>query len=97
MDWSDSDKRLGMDRGITRRDFLDGVVLALGATALGGWAARPAIAQTAAYPPEGTGLRGQTDTAQNVMHSIRDGSFWASNPVVTDTGEVYDLVVFGAG
>jgi spermidine dehydrogenase len=97
MAWSDKDKRLGMDRGITRRDFLDGVALAIGASALGGWSARPAQAQTAAYPPAGTGLRGQTESAQNVMHAIRDGSFWSSNPSVTDTGEVYDLVVVGAG
>jgi spermidine dehydrogenase len=97
MGWSEADKRLGMDRGITRRDFLDGVALAIGATALGGWGTRPAMAQTAAYPPAGEGLRGQTDAAQNVMHAIRDGSFWASNPAITDTGEVYDLVVVGAG
>ena len=97
MAWSDKDKRLGMDRGITRRDFLDGVALAIGSTALGGWGARPAQAQTSAYPPAGTGLRGQTDAAQNVMHAIRDGSFWSSNPSVADTGEVYDLVVVGAG
>lgn len=44
MPWSDKDKRLGMDRGITRRDSLDGVALAIGATAFGGFAARPALA-----------------------------------------------------
>ena len=42
MGWSEDDKRLGMDRGITRRDFLDGVALTIGATALGGWGAGPA-------------------------------------------------------
>lgn len=96
MPWSEGDKRLGMDRGITRRDFLDGVALAIGATALGGWGARPALAQIAA-PPSATGLQGQTDAAQNVMHAIRDGDFWASNPAIAATGEVYDLVVVGAG
>jgi len=73
MPFSDRDKQLGMDRGITRRDFLDGVALVIGAAALGGFHARPAMAQTA-YPPTGTGLRGQTDAAQNVMHAIRDGA-----------------------
>ena len=98
MNWSDEDKRLGMDRGITRRDFLDGVALAIGAAAVGGWGARPAAAQAAAaYPPAGAGLRGQTDAAQNVMHAIRDGGFWESNPAVAETGERYDLVVVGAG
>lgn len=96
MRWTDKDKRLGMDRGITRRDFLDGVALAIGATALGGFGARSAMAQTG-YPPAGSGLRGQTDSAPNVMHAIRDGSFWTANPAITDTGESYDLVVVGAG
>jgi spermidine dehydrogenase len=32
-----------------------------------------------------------------VMHAIRDGSFWSQNPIMTDTGETYDLVVVGAG
>jgi spermidine dehydrogenase len=97
MNWSEKDRRLGMDRGITRRDFLDGVALAVGAVALGGWSARPARAETAAYPPSGADLRGQTDAAQNVMHAIRDGGFWASNPAISETGESYDLVVVGAG
>ena len=90
-----------MDRAITRRDFLDGVALAIGGTMLGAHAmpalAEEAGADSAAYPPAGTGLRGQTDAAQNVMHAIRDGSFWSSNPAVTETGESYDLVVVGAG
>jgi spermidine dehydrogenase len=91
----DDDKRLGMDRKITRRDFLDGVALTIGAAAMG-FHVRPAMAQTT-DPVMASGLQGQTDVAQNVMHAIRDGSFWASNPAVADTGESYDLVVVGAG
>ncbi len=99
MAWSDRDKRLGMDRPITRRDFLDGVALTIGGAALGGlsFGATPASAQDANYPPSLTGLRGQTDSATNVMHAIRDGSFWSANPVITDSGETYDLVVVGGG
>jgi spermidine dehydrogenase len=40
MQWTETDKRLGMDRGITRRDFLDGIALTIGAAALGGFHAR---------------------------------------------------------
>jgi spermidine dehydrogenase len=101
MAWSDRDRKLGMDRAITRRDFLDGVALAIGGTMLGAYglpaAAQEAGVDAAVYPPAGTGLRGQTDAAQNVMHAIRDGSFWAANPAVAETGETYDLVVVGAG
>lgn len=97
------DRRLGMGRAITRRDFLDGV--ALGTTALGFGAAglggfgRPAFAQgaAAAYPPALTGLRGQTDADFAVMHAIRDDDFWANAGTPEPSGEHYDLVVVGAG
>ncbi len=98
MKWTQSDKRLGMDRPITRRDFLDGVAMTVGAAAFGGFAAGQAHAQTtAAYPPALAGLRGQTNAAQNVMHSIRDGSYWDTAGAVTASGETYDLVVVGGG
>ncbi len=99
MAWSDNDKRLGMDRPITRRDFLDGVALTIGAAAMGGWASR-ALAQDPASggrPSALTGLRGQTDDAQAIMHGIRDGSFKVDEQPVMATGETYDLVVVGAG
>lgn len=98
MTLGDRDRKLGMDRAITRRDFLDGVAMTIGAAAFGGMAMRPgaARAQAAAYPPAATGLQGQTDQAQNVMHAIRDGAF-DPNAAATDTGESYDLVVVGAG
>ncbi len=50
MQWSENERRLGMDRGITWRDFLDGIALTIGAAALGGFHARSARAETAAYP-----------------------------------------------
>ncbi len=97
--WSDNDKRLGMDRAITRRDFLDGIAMTIGAATFAGGAfhARPAVAQAVADPAVLTGLQGQTDAAQNVMHSIRDSSFWSNNPAITASTETYDLVVVGAG
>lgn len=97
MDRSENDKRLGMDRAITRRDFLDGVALTVGALAFGGMAARPAMAQAAVSPVGLTGLRGQTDGAQQVMHAVRDGTYWSNAGAITPSGEVYDLVVVGAG
>jgi spermidine dehydrogenase len=101
MAWSKDDKRLGMDRPITRRDFLDGVAMAVGAAALGGLG-RPAAAQGASAeasqrPSTRVGLQGQTDRAQHVMHAMRDGSYWAEAGEPVPTGESYDLVVVGAG
>jgi spermidine dehydrogenase len=98
MEWSDKDKKLGMDRAITRRDFLDGVALTIGAIGMGGFAAKPTLAQTeASYPPSQSGLRGQTDAAQHVMHAIRDGSYWDTAGETAISDESYDLVVVGAG
>src|SRR3970282_1978854 len=69
-----------MDRAITRRDFLQGVALTVGAPRL-----RLGPSQR---------LDGQTPAAMALGHRVRDGELPAD---VVDTGEVYDLVVVGAG
>lgn len=98
MDWSEADKRLGMDRPITRRNFLDGVALGVGAVALGGLPPDAALAQAPAAGPAGqTGLQGQTDASRLVMHAVRDGSYWRQAGEPVPSGEIYDLVVVGAG
>jgi spermidine dehydrogenase len=97
---SSRDRSLGMDRNITRRDFLNGVALTAGATAAGaltGFHPSRARAEATAYPPNLTGLRGHDINAMNVMHSVRDGSFWESAGAPETTGESYDLVVVGGG
>jgi spermidine dehydrogenase len=93
---SHRDQALGLDRKITRRDFLDGALLtvgALSAAALG----RAAQAETARYPPGLTGLRGQTPESFAVMHALRDGTFWDKAGAPQSTHEAYDLVVVGGG
>ena len=55
------DKRLGMDRAISRRDFLGGVSVAIGASLLPACARNGepvAEAPSVYYPPGKTGLRG---------------------------------------
>src|SRR5689334_22112808 len=94
---SERDKALGMDRPISRRDFLNGVALTVTAAALGGHIP-PANATTpAGDPAEITGLRGHSETAMNIGHSLRDGTFWNSAPALEATGESYDLIVVGGG
>ncbi|MFG1704204.1 NAD(P)-binding protein [Nonomuraea sp. M3C6] len=94
-----SDQELGMDRRISRRDFLDGMALTVGATAAGGLLAGTGTAYAAAghdsYPPELTGLRGSHAGSFEVAHAVRDGEFDVTK--LRDTGEEYDLVVVGAG
>ena len=106
------DRELGMDRKITRRDFLDGAALTVGGAMMAGSAVGGSAALLAGcggatgtlttpafapYPPALTGLRGSIDAAFAVPHALRDGTFWKGQGKTKDTGESYDLVVVGAG
>ena len=94
------DRDLGMGRRMTRRDFLNGMAVAVGgALVVPPWlrAMEAAPAPGAGYPPALTGLRGSHDGSWEVAHSLRDGTFWANTGPATDTRETYDLVVVGAG
>ena len=98
------DRQLGMDRGITRRDFLNGVAVGIGtlgcaglpdfALGLGSSAARN---EADIDPPALTGMRGSAPGSFDVAHSLRDGTFWDSAGTPVETGESYDLVVVGGG
>lgn len=95
------DRELGMQRAISRRDFLNGVALG-GASALllPRWLLaleRGEAAPTGPYPPALTGLRGSHEGSYEVAHALKDGSFWKTAGEPLDTGERYDLVVVGAG
>jgi spermidine dehydrogenase len=98
------DRELGMDRKITRRDFLDGAAMAIGGVALGGSAPGSHISQAEAgsnklpgYPPALTGLRGDQDRVFEYAHKLRDGKSWETFGTVEEEGQAYDLVVVGAG
>ena len=85
---------------ITRRDFLNGTRVAIGASLLTPWmeafGAPSAGFQLPAdyYPPAKTGLRGSHDGSWETMHARVAGADWAQ---AIDTGEHYDLVVVGGG
>jgi spermidine dehydrogenase len=101
------DRELGMQRKITRRDFLDGVALAIGGSILAGV---PGLSATQAgkegsapenspeyYPPALLGMRGNHPGSFEVAHRLRDGTFWETAGKPEDTGERYDLVIVGGG
>lgn len=102
----DRDRQLGMNRRITRRDFLNGVAVAIGAL---GNASLPGLAwalpndpkagdQSAnAYPPALTGMRGLAPGCYDVAHALRDRNFWETAGIAADTRETYDLIVVGGG
>jgi spermidine dehydrogenase len=92
-----------MHCSITRRDFLNGVGLSIGAAMLPApWLAAVGAEDTPEsspdyYPPALTGLRGSHPGAFEAAHSLRDGTFWEQAGKPIDTGETYDLVVVGGG
>jgi len=97
------EKDLGMDRQISRRDFLNGVALTIGSALI------PAAAlaldesvyapEKAAgyYPPALTGMRGNHEGSFTYAHRLRDGKSWKESANPEAIGETYDLVVVGAG
>lgn len=99
-----NDRRLGMDRPITRRDFLDGLAIAVGMSLLplGCRPSEPEVPfapelEPGYYPPASTGLRGNHPGSFEVAHQLRDGTLWQRLGRPRDTRERYDLVVVGGG
>ena len=99
----DRDRYLGMDRTVTRRDFINGAAVMVGGTLLSGASlsgnsaeARPQI-QARIDPPNLTGLRGSHPGSFEIFHALRDGTFWKTAAPPSDTKELYDLVIVGAG
>ncbi len=97
------DRELGMDRAITRRDFLNGMTLAVTGSIVGSsWITAlgaPDFAPEADpnyYPPSLTGMRGSHPGSFEAAHKIRDG-FPVDTAAATDTGEGYDLIIVGGG
>src|SRR5580704_15252763 len=93
-------------RAITRRDFLNGVPIAIGGTAVSGVlpdALAAALADGRApqdlpsyYPPALTGLRGNHPGSFEAAHKVRDGDF-GPLPRPNSHTETNDLVVVGGG
>jgi spermidine dehydrogenase len=86
----------------TRRDFLNGVALAMGGALLApcealGLSLDDAARGAPPYPPALTGLRGSHDGSFEVAHALGDGTFWKTAGPAADSGERFDLVVVGAG
>lgn len=86
-----------MKSKLTRRDFLNGSQVAIGAALLSPWTevfgADNSLAAGAYYPPAKTGLRGSHDGAWETMHARVSGASWP----ISSPQEEYDLVIVGAG
>ena len=99
------DRELGMDRPIPRRDFLNGVSVAIGASLIepgSFWGRLLADSdkpyapekEPGYYPPAKTGMRGSHDGSWEVAHAMSHGETWTSPSPDPDS---YDLLVVGGG
>ncbi len=99
---TNEDRRIGMDRAITRRDFVGGVAVGAGALSAGlpglamaGAPPAAALSDSNPYPPARTGMRGSHQGSFEAAHSLRDGTLKLASAL--DSGETYDLVIVGGG
>ena len=106
------DKQLGLDRSITRRDFLAGTGAAMASAAACGLPSDPTAtppAESAAkaktpttpplsgYPPGREGLRGSDPSAYRIAHQLARSGRTDFGPVHEDDSTLYDLVIVGGG
>jgi spermidine dehydrogenase len=106
-----SDQALGLNRDITRRDFLNATLLASGGALLHSISPAQLLGHQpseagASATDDWTGYGGVGDYANSngntlavldAGHQIRDAVFESLPADVTDTGEAYDCVVVGGG
>ncbi|MBT7583664.1 MAG: NAD(P)/FAD-dependent oxidoreductase, partial [Kordiimonadaceae bacterium] len=97
-----SDKELGMNRKILRRDFLSGASIAVTGALLCPSLVKamqsldqnkPQQSDAGYYPPGKMGMRGSHDGSFETAHMVRDGESYSAK----NTDEDYDLVVVGGG
>ncbi|MEM8500239.1 MAG: FAD/NAD(P)-binding protein [Pseudomonadota bacterium] len=93
------DKLLGMNRDISRRDFVNGIASVAAVSAMPAYANTGTVrskSRAGYYPPAKTGLRGSHEGSYEVAHELGREARKDWGPV-TDTDDVYDLIVVGAG
>ena len=97
------DDRLGMHEPISRRDFLNGTLLASAGVVFGRHLqAPPTISPADAWNGYGgvgdyARAHGNMYDVMTTAHRMRDGDFERAIAGATDTGETYDLVAVGGG
>jgi spermidine dehydrogenase len=104
MSSSEEHRKLGIDRPITRRDFLNGVAMSVAGSFVAAhepqlFAGQPPSSEPSAanYPPMRSGLRGNYPAAVAEFDRIREGKYSQFPVADADIQEEYDLVIVGAG
>ena len=98
-----SERELGMDRAISRRDFLNGVGVVAASTLMPGCSSLrnsdryDGARATDGYPPARMGLRGSHPGSFEVAHQLAFAGRSDWGPVQEPDPDLYDLIVVGAG
>src|SRR6188474_3113740 len=86
---------------ITRRDFLNGIAVSIGASLLPSCSKQLDVSHHEEianyYPPALTGLRGNHKGSFEVFHDLRDGKFFPRQTSHGRANEQFDLVIVGGG
>ena len=95
-----NDDRLGMHESISRRDFVNGALVAGAGMLLNGRASAMGTSPADAWNGYGgvgdyRASNGNTYDVMTAAHAMRDGAF--DKTAAADTGETYDLVSVGGG
>ncbi len=95
-----NDDRLGMNESISRRDFVNGALVAGAGMLLNGRASAMGTSPADAWNGYGgvgdyRASNGNTYEVMTAAHAMRDGAF--EKTAAADTGETYDLVSVGGG
>src|ERR1700677_3958442 len=100
-------RKLGMDRSITRRDFLNGTAVTVASSQIAayGLMAKAAAGTAPAdsgltaenYPPLRSGLRGNYPTSVSEFENLRTGKYKAFPVPEAEITESYDMVIVGGG
>ena len=91
-------KHLGLDRPITRRDFMKVMAFVASSLMVTGCSALTSDNNTppgSKSPSANSYFGGNTEDARYFCHQVRDGRHFSRG--AESTGEIYDLVVVGAG
>jgi spermidine dehydrogenase len=100
------DKVLGLHQSISRRDFLEGALVASTVLAVTSSPLELLAQGNGAATSAWTGYTGEGDyklsagNSEQVVHNahaVRDGTYDQISSQVTDTGEIYDCAVVGGG
>ena len=96
-----NDRKIGIDRPISRRDFINGVTatVALAATpsSMVSSSISAALEQSSSYPPALTGMRGNHDGSFDAAHKLAMQGITEWGTATDSKENIYDLIIVGGG